>query len=463
MKDKWIKKTVILLFWILLWQLAALLVSNPIYFASPVETLRELAVQGVTAAFWQGVAGSLFRIAGGFFIASVAAFLLAFAAYLIPLTDDILRPFVMFLKSVPVAAVVVILLIWWGSEHLVLCISFMVVFPNIYENVLTGLKKTDPRLLEMAKVFGIRPGAEFFWIYREAYRPYLLSAMSVSLGMAFKSGIAAEVIGLPAGSIGERLYRDKIYLNTAGVFAWIIVILLISFVTERIIISVFRMLSGIPSSCPKEIHIRPAKKDTAYRSGEGDAKCDPGADIVVEGLKKAYHDRIVVDSSFRLKAGGMYYLNAPSGSGKTTLLRLLAGIEKADEGKINCGKVSMVFQEDRLVENANALRNLELAGCVGDLAKEIGKVLPETVFDTPAGKLSGGEKRRLSILRAMLHPSEVLLMDEPFAGLDDDTKQRMKEYIKNNRNGRTILIAGHDPVEETNDMERVELINADSL
>ncbi len=444
MRNKWVKKILILLFWFLLWQLTALFVNNPVYFASPAETLKELAVQGRTAVFWQSVTGSLIRITGGFFIASFFAFALAFLSYFVPLSGAVLSPFINFLKSVPVAAVVVILLIWWGSEHLVLCISFMVVFPNVYENMLTGLKKTDTKLLEMAEVFGMGFVSRFLWIYRGAYRPYLFSAVSVSLGMAFKSGIAAEIIGLPALSIGERLYRDKIYLNTAGVFAWIIVILLISFAAEKLILFILKIISGIPAACPKEPSGNTHSTDAANGMGS--------ADIKAEGIKKAYNERLMIDCSLDLKAGGVYYLNAPSGKGKTTLLHLLAGIEKSDEGTVSCGRISMVFQDDRLIGNANALRNLELAGCRGDLTAEIKEVLPGRVFETPAARLSGGEKRRLSVLRALLHPSDILLMDEPFAGLDETAKLKMIEYIKRHRNGRTLLIAGHDVLSGSEDI-----------
>lgn len=377
-------------------------------------------------------------------MASLFAFVLAFISYFFPITDEILSPFINFLKSVPVAAVVVILLIWWGSAHLVLCISFMVVFPNVYENMLTALKTTDTKLLEMAKVFEIGFVSKFLWIYREAYRPYLISALRVSLGMAFKSGIAAEIIGLPAFSIGERLYRDKIYLNTAGVFAWIIVILFISFVTEKLILLLLKAISKIPDPCPDEGAFGKDKHEEVKTIGS--------ADIWADGIKKSYDGDMVIDCSIDLKAGGVYYLNAPSGKGKTTLLNILAGIEKSDEGSVRKARISMVFQDDRLIGSANALRNLKLAQCKGDLDKEINKILPQRIFKIPAKDLSGGERRRLCILRALLHPSDILLMDEPFAGLDEGNILKMKECIKEHRNGRTLLIVGHDEADVYEDM-----------
>ncbi len=432
MKKSFLKKTAIIFFWILLWQLAALLIHNPIYFASPSETVSELVSQAGGALFWRSVGGSLFRIFGGFAAAAFTAFVLAFAACGRSFIEDMIKPVVAFLKSVPVAAVVVILLIWWGTKLLVLCIAFMVVFPGIYENVLTGLKKTDRSLLEMAKVYRMGWREKFLWIRRFSYRPYLISATEVSLGMAFKSGVAAEIIGLPKNSIGEQLYRDKIYLNTAGVFAWIIVILLLSYLSERFILYIIKQIARCPEPCP-----------TALKRSMGENETG-SAPVVAEGIRKCYDGRVILDTSVKLEAGRIYCLSAPSGSGKTTLFKILAGIIPADGGRAKALNVSMVFQEDRLIPEANALRNLQAAGCRGDIAGEIGKLLPAEVAAQPVGNLSGGEKRRVAVLRALMHPSDVLIMDEPFTGLDAQTKHKLTETIKAKRGGRTLIIASHD-------------------
>ena len=224
------KKAVILLIWLALWQVTAFFVNNSIYFASPIEVASELCAKVKDIAFWQSVAGSLIRIVSGFLFSFLLAFLVSFIAYRYELVRDFLSPAVTFLNSVPI-------------------ISMMVVFPNIYLNMLSGLKNADRRLIEMAEVFKLGRADRMLWIYRPAYLSYLHSAVSVSLGMCFKSGIAAEVIGLPHFSAGEQLYRDKIYLNTAGVFAWVIVILLVSSLTERLIRNFLKLLSGVPASC----------------------------------------------------------------------------------------------------------------------------------------------------------------------------------------------------------------------
>ena len=118
---------------------------------------------------------------------------------------------------------------------LAVAICFLVVFPNIYLNTLEGLKSADRGLLEMAEVFRLPLGTQFFYIYRPALKPFLLSAFQLSLGMCWKSGVAAEVIGTPSHSIGGALYLAKIYLDTADLFAWTAVIVVLSVFFEKII------------------------------------------------------------------------------------------------------------------------------------------------------------------------------------------------------------------------------------
>ena len=437
--NKKLNKAVILLAWLILWQITAFFVNNHIYFASPLEVLLEIVSKAADRGFWLSICGSLLRITTGFIISGSLAFIMAFASFRFKCLRDFLSPAVTFFKSVPIAAVVVVLLIWWGPRYLVLCISMMVVFPNVYLNMLTGISNADRSLIEMSDVFKTRRIDRFLWIYRPAYLPYLHSAVSVSLGMCFKSGIAAEVIGLPEFSIGEQLYRDKIYLNTAGVFAWIVVVLILSSVTERLIGVLLKRLSNVPSCIDlteRENHGR--KYETENR------KMTPYS-VIADRIIKKYDDRVVIDTDLKLIPGQIYSIKAPSGSGKTTLLKILSGILKPDSGTVQTGSISMVFQDDRLIPNANGLRNLRYTLCSGNLREEYLKLLPADTLGLPASSLSGGERRRLCILRAMLRHSQIVIMDEPFAGLDEATKQYTADWILKNLNGRTLIYTAHDP------------------
>lgn len=237
MKKKY-RTVLIIAIWILLWQLAAVLIDRKIIFVGPLEVVKALAEQVGSTEFWQTVFHSSVRICGGFLTAFLLAVLVGIAAEQLPLLREFLEPAVGLLQSVPVASFVILALIWVGSENLSVLISLIVVFPVIYRNTLQGMQAADPKMLEMAHVFRMGAVGKFLYIYRPALFPYLISGSRIAFGMAWKSGVAAEVIGVPDRSIGEKLYMAKIYLSTAELFAWTLVIILVSRVLEHIFLKV---------------------------------------------------------------------------------------------------------------------------------------------------------------------------------------------------------------------------------
>lgn len=235
------KSTGIILFWLLLWQALSLALHNSIILVGPFEVIRALFGQALMADFWKTIAFSFGKITLGFLLAFAAGILTGGAACRFPLLEDFFKPVITFLKSVPVASFIILALIWIGSESLSVFIAFLVVFPIIYINTMAGIKSADPKLLEMAKVFRMPAEKKLLFIYRPALLPYLISGCRVALGMSFKSGIAAEVIGVPSHSIGEKLYMAKIYLGTAELFAWTLVIIVISAVFEALFLRLLFM------------------------------------------------------------------------------------------------------------------------------------------------------------------------------------------------------------------------------
>lgn len=137
-------------------------------------------------------------------------------------------------KGGAVASFIILILIWVPSRNLSFIISFLIALPVIYTNVLYGIENTNKELLEMAEVFRVSPGKRIWYIYMSETLPYLRAACSVSLGLCWKAGVAAEVIGIPSGSVGEKLYEAKIYLQTPELFAWTLTIILLSVWFEKI-------------------------------------------------------------------------------------------------------------------------------------------------------------------------------------------------------------------------------------
>lgn len=230
-------------FWILVWQMGALYVDNHIILVGPWDTVLALGRLIPDGNFWRSVLSSFGKISLGFLSAIGAGVVLGSLGYKLAFLRDLLEPVMVLLKSVPVASFVILALIWVGSANLSVLIAFIVVLPMIYVNTLAGLKSTDSKLLEMAKVFRMSVGKKARYIYLPALLPYLKSGCRIALGMSWKSGVAAEVIGVPDRSIGEKLYMAKIYLNTGDVLAWTLVIILVSALFERAVLGVLDRLA----------------------------------------------------------------------------------------------------------------------------------------------------------------------------------------------------------------------------
>ncbi len=239
-RQRFLRKFVIVLFWIGIWQLASMAIHNAIIFAGPMDVARSFSSLVFTGEFWVSIFYSLGRITLGFFTALLSGILFGVLSYQYSLLGEFLKPMVLLIKSIPVASFVILALIWAGSRNLSILISFLVVFPVIYTHTAAGLSSADEKMLEMARVFAIRPAGRVRCIYLPALLPYLFSGCETALGMAWKSGIAAEVIGLPSHSIGEQLYMAKIYLETGDVFAWTIVIILMSAAFEKCFLALLR-------------------------------------------------------------------------------------------------------------------------------------------------------------------------------------------------------------------------------
>ena len=176
------------------------------------------------------------------------------------------------------------------------------------------------------------------------------------------------------------------------------------------------------------------------------------ADIVIDHLSKAYGGRPVLrDVCLRFPAGRVSCLMAPSGAGKTTLLRILMGLEPPDAGAVRGlegVKIAPVFQEDRLLEALDAEANIRLvrpALAPGAVAEALHRFGLEDCAGKPASALSGGMKRRVALLRALLSDGEALMLDEPFNGLDEATRGRVIRETLRLIDGRTALIVTHDP------------------
>ena len=176
-------------------------------------------------------------------------------------------------------------------------------------------------------------------------------------------------------------------------------------------------------------------------------------DLTLENICKKYGEKTVLqDVSFVFPGGRRTCIMGPSGCGKTTLLRIILGLETPDAGTMTGRpeRLSAVFQENRLFEDFSALSNVAAVCSKEDKGKIEEHLTALGLGDSltkPVRTLSGGMKRRVAIARAVLAPGELMILDEPFTGLDKDTKAVVLEYLKTHTQGRTLILVTHAPAE----------------
>lgn len=232
-KTKKIKWWTVLL-WLIVWQIISMKVGQEILLVSPVRVVQRLFELAQESSFWRSIIYSFSKIIIGFILALVFGILMAMFSVKFKIVKDILLLPVEVVKATPVASFILIALVWIKTKNLSIFTAFLMVFPIIYTNILAGIESTDKKLLEMAKVFNISKIHQIRYIYFSQIMPFLYSSCVVGLGLCWKAGIAAEVIGIPKGSIGEKMYDAKIYLETPDLFAWTVVIIFISILFQKI-------------------------------------------------------------------------------------------------------------------------------------------------------------------------------------------------------------------------------------
>ena len=231
-----IKKIAVPVFWILVWQGAYMLIGKDIIFASPLDTLKALWALVRTAEFYSITLSSLLRTAAGFFLGAAAGIMLGAACSIWDWVRSLAKPIIDIVRAAPVVSFIILALIWIKTGFIPVFISFLTVTPIVWSAVTEGVGAVDIKLLEMANVFRYPARIKLKKIYFPQIRPYLRTALVTGAGFAFKSGVAAEVIASPALSIGRMLQESRIYFETAELFAWTAVIIILSMIFEKLLV-----------------------------------------------------------------------------------------------------------------------------------------------------------------------------------------------------------------------------------
>ena len=228
-----IKTLAAALFWGFAWQAAYLLLNRDILLASPLQVAARLLELSSLQSFWTSAGLSVLRVACGFVLGVVAGVILAALTSAFPFARVIFEPALTVIRATPVSSFVLLALIFLSSGPVPVLMAFLMVLPIVWSNVSAGISAADSDTLEMARAFGMGRGRMVRYIYIPSLMPYFIAACRTAIGLSWKAGIAAEVLGTPRFSIGTEIYNAKIYLETVDLFAWTAVVIILSLIFEK--------------------------------------------------------------------------------------------------------------------------------------------------------------------------------------------------------------------------------------
>ncbi len=239
-RSKWLKALLIsagvTAFWMLAWVLVSFHVDSELLFPSPLSVVKSLCKLAVTKDFWISALYSLIRVLLGILISFVIGTFLAVVTERSHILRALLSPALSVIKATPVASFIILALLWIDRGKLPLYITALIVIPIVWSNVSEGIRSVDKSLIEVTRVYHFSRKDKLFKLYIPSVAPFFMASCKSSLGMAWKAGISAEVLATPQNAIGTELYFSKTYLETSELFAWTLVVILLSIVIEKLLV-----------------------------------------------------------------------------------------------------------------------------------------------------------------------------------------------------------------------------------
>ncbi len=226
------------LFWLLVWQAVAMLYGMDFVLPSPIKTAQVLQESVCEPSFWRAVFFSVSRILLGFALSAAVGIVLSLLSIKVKLIGHLFSPFCSVIRAVPVASFIILVLVMFSSKNVSTVVAALMGFPVVYSTLVRGIEAAPAELVEAADVFSLGYFARLKFIYLPHLAPYMASGLSVACGLSFKSGIAAEVIGYPTGSVGAAMYQAKLGLDMPKLLSYTVVIVCVSVICEKLILLV---------------------------------------------------------------------------------------------------------------------------------------------------------------------------------------------------------------------------------
>lgn len=234
LKKKSVRVIFSVLFWILIWELISLVVAKEILLPSPIKVIVRLYELLGTAEYYSALLGSVFRVFVGFVVGTVIGCITAYLSFVSDLVATLFNPMLTVIRSTPVASFIILALVWMGKEKVPVFTAIIMVIPIVHSAMLSGLNSTDKALAEVADVYNFSYFKKLRLLYLPSALPSFASGAMTSFGLAWKAGIAAEVLCSLKNSIGGKIYTSKLYLESVDLMAWTLTVIVVSLILESI-------------------------------------------------------------------------------------------------------------------------------------------------------------------------------------------------------------------------------------
>lgn len=450
-------KIITCLFWLAVWQAAAWLTASELLLPGPADALLALGGLAQTGKFYMDIGWTAARCIIAMVLSFAAGIPAAVVSYKSRAARSLLSLPVGFFKAVPVMAIIIYVILLAQSEWVAVIVCFFMCFPIVYTNILEGLDAMPAEYLEVGSVYELSGLETVKYIYVPGLMPQIKAAISLTAGLSWKAVVAAEVLSIPKYSLGYEMINAKYYLETADLFAYIFVIVVMSMAFEKVINIGLRHIEwkGYEGSRLK------GRRDSMRKA----SMISPAApQIEICHLTKTFEDKSVLDDvSLTFEEGKVTAIMGPSGQGKTTMARIIAGLETADSGRVFCdgtdssgageryagkrcaGGTAFLFQEDRLMPWLNIYDNITIGGGDSNRIKELARQLEieRELWKLP-DELSGGQRHRAALARTFAADTPLMILDEPFRGLDAALKERIIDRLwESETAGKTVILITH--------------------
>lgn len=224
-----------IIIFILLWFLISLKINSEIVFPNILTIIKKLIEIVLEKSFYKDLFLSLIRVFITFILSFLLSIILGILSGIFSSIRYMLMPIINFIRTIPTIPLILAAIIWFNNNTVPIFVSMLVIFPIMYDAVVNGIINVDKNLIEMSLSYNVSLKNQIKSLYIPSIKPYILTAISQSMGITWKSILAAEILALPSLGIGSKLYESHLYLDTVSLFAYCLIAVIFNGIFEIII------------------------------------------------------------------------------------------------------------------------------------------------------------------------------------------------------------------------------------